>query len=240
MRRKKKVKVKGSHVILSLVLLVSGFIVALSYQFTNLNSAANQTNGSQWREEDELRDQILMEQMVNRSLTEELRDIQNQLTEFEEEIVNQQTRYFNLVEDLDRLRMITGNVGVVGEGLSVTLNDSEYVEGENPNNYIVHEQHIRMLIDELLVTGAEAIAINGHRINSQSYIQCIGPVIEVDGHISFAPFEITALGDSETLNEAINMVGGVKDRLLSDNIEVRIEKKNEIVLEPYFSERGES
>ncbi|MBU9720438.1 MULTISPECIES: DUF881 domain-containing protein [Bacillaceae] len=233
-------KVKGSHVILSLVLLVSGFIVALSYQFTNLNSAANQTNGSQWREEDELRDQILMEQMVNRSLTEELRDIQNQLTEFEEEIVNQQTRYFNLVEDLDRLRMITGNVGVVGEGLSVTLNDSEYVEGENPNNYIVHEQHIRMLIDELLVTGAEAIAINGHRINSQSYIQCIGPVIEVDGHISFAPFEITALGDSETLNEAINMVGGVKDRLLSDNIEVRIEKKNEIVLEPYFSERGES
>ncbi|MFA9557367.1 DUF881 domain-containing protein [Evansella sp. AB-rgal1] len=233
-------RVKGSHVIFSFVLLVTGFILAISYQFTNENSeSGNQLSSSQWRAEDELRNQVLMEQSINRNLTEELRVIQNQITEIEEEIANQQRTYFNLVEDIDRLRMITGSVQVKGEGLSVILRDADYVpEGDNPNNYIVHEQHIQRVIDELLVTGAEAIAINGHRINHRSYIQCIGPVIEVDGNISYAPFEITAIGESETLNSALNMVGGVVDQLLSDNIEVRIEQKNEIALDPYYSERG--
>ncbi|MBU9712425.1 DUF881 domain-containing protein [Evansella tamaricis] len=232
-------RVKGSHVIFSLVLLITGFILALSYQFASeSNSAPNQMSNSQWREEDQLRNQVLLEQSINRSLAEELRDIQNQIKDIEEEAANQERTYYNLVEDLDRLRMITGFVGVTGEGLSVTLSDADYVEGENPNNYIVHEQHLQLLIDELLVTGAEAIAINGYRLNHQSYIHCIGPVIEIDGNISFAPFEVTAIGDSDTLNEAINMVGGVKDRLLSDNIEVRVEKMNAIILDPYFSERG--
>ncbi|WP_245547025.1 DUF881 domain-containing protein [Evansella cellulosilytica] len=231
---------KGSHVIFSLVLLVTGFILAISYQFTSEQGRSpDQITNSQWRVEDDLRNEVLMEQTINRNLAEELRDVQNQINEVEEEIANQQRRYFNLVEDLEKLRLVTGAVQVQGEGISVTLTDADYVtEGENPNNYIVHEQHIQKLIDELLVTGAEAIAINGHRINHRSYIQCIGPVIEIDGQVSYAPFEITAIGNSNTLNSAINMVGGVVDQLLSDNIEVRIEKRNDIVLDPYFSERG--
>ncbi|UCZ51822.1 DUF881 domain-containing protein [Bacillus shivajii] len=232
-------KVKGSHVIFSLVLLVTGFIFALSYQLTNDQTGPVAIPNNQWQAEDELRNQVLMEQQINRNLTEELRFLQQQITEIEDEMAHRERTYFNLVEDLDRLRMVTGTVGVKGEGVSVMLDDAEYIhEEENPNNFIVHEQHVQMVIDEMLVSGAEAIAINGHRINHQTYIQCIGPVIEVDGHTSFAPFEITAIGDSETLTQALNMTGGVTDRLVSDNIEVRIEKKNEITLDPYYAERG--
>lgn len=228
-------RVRGKHVIFSLVFLVTGFILALSYQLASETSGNNSISNSQWRAEDELRNQVLMEQAINRSLAEELRSIQTRINEIEEMVANDQRIYFNLVEDLDRLRMITGSVAVKGEGITITLRDAQYVqEGENPNNYIVHEQHIQKVVDELLVTGAEAIAINGYRINHQSFIQCIGPVIEVDGHTSFAPFEITAIGDSEKLNGALNMLGGVVDQLLGDNIEVRIEKHREIILEPYY------
>lgn len=214
---------------------MTGFILALSYQLASETSGNNSISNSQWRAEDELRNQVLMEQAINRSLAEELRSIQTRINEIEEMVANDQRIYFNLVEDLDRLRMITGSVAVKGEGITITLRDAQYVqEGENPNNYIVHEQHIQKVVDELLVTGAEAIAINGYRINHQSFIQCIGPVIEVDGHTSFAPFEITAIGDSEKLNGALNMLGGVVDQLLGDNIEVRIEKHREIILEPYY------
>ncbi|MCD8509648.1 MAG: DUF881 domain-containing protein [Bacillus sp. (in: Bacteria)] len=228
-------KVKGKHVIFSLVFLVTGFILAFSYQLASETSGSNTISNSQWRAEDELRNQVLMEQAINRSLTEELRAIQSKINEIEEQVANDQRVYFNLVEDLDRLRMVTGSVAVKGEGITVTLRDAQYVqEGENPNNYIVHEQHIQKVVDELLVSGAEAIAINGYRINHQSYIYCVGPVIEVDGNTSFAPFEITAIGDSEKLNGALNMFGGVMDQLLSDNIEVRIEKHREIILDPYY------
>lgn len=229
-------KVKGNHVIFALVLLVTGFIFTKSYQLSH-EKESQSISAPQWRAEDELRNEILIEQEKNRELAEELRSIQLQINQIEETIAEQERTYFNLVEDLDKLRMITGDVKVKGEGVSLTLHDAKYVQDvENPNDYIVHEQHIQMVVDELLVTGAEAIAINGHRINHKTYIQCVGPVIEIDGEVSFAPFEITAIGDKETLYSSLNMSGGVIDLLLSDNIEVKIQKQNEIIFDPYYSE----
>lgn len=234
----KKVKVKGNHVIFALVLLVTGFIFTKSYQMAN-HRDTHSIPSPQWREEDELRNEILVEQKKNRELAEELRSIQLQISQIEEEIAEKERTYFNLVEDLDRLRMITGDADVVGEGISVILHDAEYVQdGENPNDYIVHEQHIQMVIDELLVAGAEAIAINGHRINHQTYIQCVGPVIEIDGEVSFAPFEISAIGDQETLYSALSITGGVIDYLLSDNIEVKVQEQDDITLQSYYAENG--
>lgn len=232
-------KVKGSHVILSFVLLVTGFILALSYQFANEGQGDQGVTEKQWKREDELRNQVLFEQSVNRNLTDELRAIQGEINAIEEEIAIQEKAYFNLVEDLDKLRMVTGAVGIKGPGIEVTLSDAEYFpDGENPNYYIVHEIHIQKVIHELLVTGAEAIAVNGQRISNRSYIQCVGPVIRIDGTTSFAPFVITAIGDADKLQAALNLYGGVKDQLLSDQVQVKIEKKDLIIMDPYLSERG--
>lgn len=239
MRRKKKLKVKGNHVILSVILIITGFIVALSYQFANETPKSQVITERQWKKEDELRNQVLFEQSVNRNLAEELRAIQAEITAIEEEIAFQERTYFNLVEDLDRLRMVTGAVGVKGPGIEVTLTDANYVpDGENPNFYIVHEFHIQTVIHELLVTQAEAIAINGQRISHRSYIQCVGPVIRIDGNTSFAPFVITAIGDAAKLHDSLHLPGGVRDQLLSDQIEVKIERKDLIIMDPYLSERG--
>ncbi|MGJ9381322.1 DUF881 domain-containing protein [Salipaludibacillus sp. CF4.18] len=231
---------KGKHVMFSFVLLITGFLVSLSYQYTShTNQQGPPLSDSQWQEEDELRNEVISEQQVNQKLTDSLREVQSQIKTVEDDISTSERLYLNLVEDIDQLRMVTGSVGVSGEGIHVKLDDAEYVPGEdNPNHYIVHEQHIQQIVDELLVAGAEAIAVNGHRIHQQSYIQCIGPVIEIDGETSFAPFEVTAIGDSETLDESLNLVGGVKDQLVNQNIDIRIEKRNEIILDPFFSEKG--
>ncbi|OIJ17748.1 hypothetical protein BKP45_19475 [Anaerobacillus alkalidiazotrophicus] len=232
-------KVKGNHVILSFILIITGFIIALSYQFANEIPKSQFITDGQWKKEDELRNEVLFEQSVNRNLSEELRAIQAEINTIEEEIAIQERTYFNLVEDLERLRMVTGSVGVKGPGIEVTLRDSDYVpDGENPNFYIVHELHIQKVIHELLVTQAEAIAINGQRISHRSYIQCVGPVIRIDGNTSFAPFVITAIGDTDKLFDSLHLPGGIRDQLLSDQIEVKIEKKDLLMMDPYLSERG--
>jgi len=231
--------VKGNYVIFSFVLLVTGFLISMSAQYSKETEDVRLTD-SQWEAEEQLRNEVLIKQQLNRELTDDLRDVQLQIKTIEEDISNQERTYFNLIEDIDRLRMVTGQVGVKGEGIRVTLADAEYVQGQdNPNNYIVHEQHIQLIVDELLVAGAEAVAINGQRINQETYIQCIGPVIEIDGEISFAPFEVTAIGEKEMLDESLNLIGGVKDQLVNENIQVRIQKENEIVLSSRFSESGE-
>lgn len=233
-------KVKGSHVILSLVLLVTGFMLAFSYQLTSKNEQP--VTERQWRHEDELRNKIILEQTINRNLQEELSNLQSELSKLEEEIANndeeQQKRISLLMEEIERLRTIVGAVKVKGPGVEVTLKDSSYVpDGANPNDYIVHEHHIQMVVDELLVAGAEAIAINGYRISKNSYIECIGPVIRIDGYTSYAPFVITAIGDKQVLSEALNIIGGVKDQIVNDFIDFRLQQKDEIVIEPLLRER---
>ncbi|OLO40801.1 hypothetical protein BTR23_04835 [Alkalihalophilus pseudofirmus] len=234
-------KVRGKHVILSLVLLVTGFIIALSYQFANEHQDTNPISQRQWRHEDELRNNIILEQAVNRNLQEDLRGYQAQLREIEAEIADlteeQEVRVASLIEDLDRLRKIVGTVKVNGPGVEVTLADNSYVpDGANPNDYIVHEEHVHKVVQELLVAGAEAVAINGHRLSHNSFIQCIGPVIYIDGHTSYAPFVVTAIGDSLSLEGSMTLPGGVRDQLVNDLIEVRVQQKNEVIMEPYLSE----
>lgn len=237
-------RVKGKHVILSFVLLVTGFILALSYEVTNERSSSLVPGYErQWEIEDELRNQVIMEQTANRNLQEDLRLFQADVRELENNLASidkeQEVKAQNLLEDIDRLRKLVGQVKVEGPGIEIALEDADYVpDGDNPNNYIVHEFHIQRVVHELFVAGAEAIAINGFRLTHQSYIQCIGPVIRVDGNTSSAPFVISAIGDSDHLESAITLLGGVHDQLVNDQISVRIQKKNAITLEPHLVESG--
>ncbi|WP_456275580.1 DUF881 domain-containing protein [Bacillus sp. AK128] len=227
-------KVKGNHLILSFVCIVLGFMISFSYQFTKSeNSEANGITNRQWEREYEYRNTLVKQEELNRNLQQELFERQSKIREIEENLADQEQVLFNLVEDVEKLRMYVGEVKVQGPGIQVTLEDASYVPSEaNVNNYIVHEGHIHNVINELLISGANAIAINGQRIFHDSYISCIGPVVSVDGTQHPAPFVITAIGDSSVLEAALNITGGVKDQLVNDNINVKIAKQQEIMLEP--------
>jgi uncharacterized protein YlxW (UPF0749 family) len=54
----------------------------------------------------------------------------------------------------------------------------------------------------------------------------------VDGNQYPAPFVITAIGDPDILTAALNLTGGVKDQLVQDNIVFKMEKQDDIVLDP--------
>lgn len=232
-------KVKGKHVIYSLVLLLVGFIVAFSYQVTVKEQLPSQVSQREWEKEDKLRNDILTVQQNNSLLIERLTELQEEVQEIEKSQAKQEQITSELVNELDNLRMITGNVKVKGPGVIVSLKDASYIpEQDNPNNYIVHEQHIQKVISELFISGAEAVSINGQRIAHNSYILCIGPVVEVDGNQYFAPFEIAGIGDPEMMEAALNLKGNLKDQLVENGIEVTIEKKNEIVMDPFLSKKG--
>ena len=98
--------------------------------------------------------------------------------------------------------------------LRVTLKDAEYDPVEqNPNDYIVHESHIFKVINELRISGAQGLSINGQRITANSFIKCTGPVITIDGKTFPAPFVIEAIGDSDVLASSLYLKGGVIDGL---------------------------
>ncbi|UTE75312.1 DUF881 domain-containing protein [Rossellomorea sp. KS-H15a] len=234
----KRMKVRGKHVVLSLVCLVLGFILAFSFSLANTeqNELGSRTNG-QWKQEETLRNQILEYQQKNNRLQEKLYEKQEKVGNMEKEFSKEKQIYFNLAEDAEKYRMYLGKTKVKGPGVTVTLSDAKYdPEEENANNYIVHEHHVFKVINELYIAGASAVAINGQRLKHDSYILCNGPVIQIDGIEYPAPFKITAIGDPEVLSSAMNITGGVKDQLVNENIIFEMKKENSVILEPTIGE----
>ncbi len=223
---------KGKRVVLSVVFLCLGFLIAFSYNLTR-QSGGQSTEGNDWDEEYELRDQYIQQEAINRDLQKQLLDVQNKVAEYENEAADEETVLFNLAEDIEKYRLYLGKVKVKGPGIDITLEDGEYDPVKyDANSYIVHEQHVFQVINELYISGAEAVAINGQRLKSDSYIVCNGPVITVDGNQHPAPFVISAIGDPEVLEAAVMLPGGTRDQLVNGNIVFSIESKEEIELEP--------
>jgi uncharacterized protein YlxW (UPF0749 family) len=229
-----KKKVNSNRVILSLVSLVLGFMVAFSFRVTQdeSNNGKGLTN-KQWEQHLNLRNELIDQEEKNRELQKELTAKQEKVRKIETNLSKEAQVFFNMAEDAEKYRMFLGKVKVSGKGVKVTLADGEYdPDEENINNYLVHEHHVFKVINELYISGAAAIAVNGQRISHNSYVLCTGPVITVDGYQHPAPFEITAIGDPNVLSSALNITGGIKDQLVNDQIVFTMEEMDDIKMDP--------
>lgn len=136
----------------------------------------------------------------------------------------------------EQLKLRAGLTNVKGKGVSVTIEDSSapIQSGENPNLYIIHDEDILRVVNELRAGGAEAIAINDQRLIGTSEIRCSGPTITVNGKVFGAPFIVTAIGDPDTLNSALTLRGGVVDSLKHWDIKVTVKKEQSVAV-PAFT-----
>lgn len=195
----------------------------------NLAKDEVKMNSNYLEQEESYREELISQQERNKELTEELIALQTKRREYEKDFAENEEEYEHLLKEAENLRLLLGEIPAHGEGIRVTLKDGEYnPNSTNPNEYIVHESHVFNVINELKVSGAEAISINGQRLKSNSYIRCNGPVITIDGKQYPAPFIIEAVGDQETLISALKITGGVFDQLLNDRIVVTIEENDYI------------
>ena len=69
------------------------------------------------------------------------------------------------------------------------------------------------LLEELRNSGAEVIEINDIRVITSTYISDSADGLSCDGANIKAPFIIKAIGDSDNLQNAVNLAGGVGSRL---------------------------
>ncbi|MBO9130261.1 DUF881 domain-containing protein [Bacillus sp. 165] len=228
-------KIKGNYVLLSLVCLVLGFMVAYSYSFTSKKLKVTQTPNAQWDREYELRSMLIEQEQTNSKLENQVARLQEKARAEEQKFADQESKLKGVVKEVGQLRMYLGAVKVKGEGVEVTLSDAANIPADkNVNNYLVHDGHIQALLNELRAAGASALAVNGQRLSDNSYVTCIGPVINVDGTEHPAPFVITAIGDPAVLDGALHIPGGIMDQFARDNIGAKAVTKNDIVLEPSY------
>ena len=227
---KKSVLLNRKYFIILVVCIITGFIIGFSYNLSKDDRKTGSVSSIYVQQGEMYREELIEQQERNKELAEELDTLHETIRNYEKEFATTEEHYELLVEEAEQLRILLGELPAVGKGIAVTLRDNEYNGVGNPNHYIVHESHIFTVINELKISGAEAIAINGQRLKTNSYISCNGPVITIDGNQYPAPFVIEAVGDQASLTAALEMAGGVVDQLLSDNVVITLEKKERILM----------
>jgi len=141
-----------------------------------------------------------------------------------------------LKEELDMARVLAGVTELSGPGVEVTLNDSNISlkPGDNPNLYVLHDEDVLRVLNEIRAAGAEAISINGQRLLSNTEIRCTGPTIVLNKNKRLAPpYVITAIGNPDTLEGSIKMKGGVAETLQFWGIQVGVKKIPQVTVPPY-------
>jgi uncharacterized protein YlxW (UPF0749 family) len=107
-------------------------------------------------------------------------------------------------QQLQEAEMNAGLIGVTGPGIRITLDDSKRapIGHEDPTLFLIHEQYIRTILNALWNGGAEAMAVNGQRVTTNTEVYCLGSYIQINGTRQMPPYVIDAIGDTNYLSGA--------------------------------------
>ncbi len=131
---------------------------------------------------------------------------------------------------IEHYKLLSGFTDVVGEGITIQLSLSDL---DQSLNLLDFHRNLLFLINELNAAGAEAISIKEERIISNSEISLGGNHIVVNGQKLSPPFTVSAIGNPDTLDAALNLRQGYVERLRNNGYFVEV-KKHDIVEIPKY------
>ena len=218
------IKLKNVYWSVALVGLVLGVILAVQYRMTRdvqQNEAIRRTQ--------ELAEQVEQMKMEHDVLQTQLSRMRGQLENLSTETLAPQSK-----EEMDLTMIFAGITKLTGSGVEVTLKDSNVTQKtDNSNLYLIHDEDILKVVNELKAGGAEAIAVNGQRLIATTEISCSGPTIRINKKALAPPFVITAIGNPETIEGALKMRGGVTEYLQFFGIQVSVKKLEQLAIPAY-------
>jgi len=141
-----------------------------------------------------------------------------------------------LKQEMDQAGILAGVTELTGPGVEVTLNDSSVSlkPGENPNLYVLHDEDVLRVLNELKAAGAEAVAMNGERFLATTEIRCTDPTIVLNKNKRLAPpYVVTAIGNPDTMESSLKMKGGVAETLQFFGIQVSVKKMAQVAVPSY-------
>ena len=155
---------------LAIALLALGFLIA-----AQLQSETPRTSYTS-QERQPLVQTALELQGQQESLKQRILDLRAQIQALEQRSQGSAAAVRTLNEQLEEARIAAGMTGLHGSGLVIQLADSTSAipPGANDTDYRVSASDVRIVVQELWLAGAEAIAINGERVTVSTAILDIG------------------------------------------------------------------
>lgn len=214
---------KHAKILVALVCAVLGFMLATQFKTTERQKTINIQRA------EDLSDRLKAVEKERDELSKELEKLQAKATN--DEVI---------ASEVTRLKAFAGDLEMKGKGITLVLDDSKIASkpGENPNLYIIHDDDLLRVINELRAAGAEAISINGERIVAMSEIRCAGPTLSVNNNRSAPPYVIKAIGDPNNLESSLKLRGGVLENFKFWGIQADLSQSDDIEIPAFKGRRS--
>ena len=197
---------QGSRVRLSWRLLVPLVTAGAGLMFAMSFSAAK---GSDLRSDRDLTALILERNDVVAEQARVLDELQAEVDVLSKASAPSDDRVATLTALAERVATSAAATPLVGPALTVSLTDAqlgpgELPEGFTPDDVVVHQQDVQAVVNALWSAGADGMMIQDQRVISTSAVRCVGNTLILQGRVYSPPYTITAIGDIEQLQAALD------------------------------------
>ncbi|MGI8577361.1 MAG: DUF881 domain-containing protein [Nocardioidaceae bacterium] len=202
--RRSGVVAAGKHsnrVIVAAVLAVFGLLLGVSALLTEQNRPLLNA------ERQELAAQANQRQARLDLVHKQLAQVQTDISRVQQSLSIQNTTEQSLASVTSELGMVTGDIGVHGPGIVITVDNAPQAVGSGGGGIIL-DSDLQALVNGLWLSGAEAISINGHRLTSLTAIRYAGRAITVDYRSLIPPYVFDVVGDPDTLPAQFSQTQG--------------------------------
>ena len=226
----KKRQNKGELAVV-VVCAVVGFLLMAQLRSVKLTGAADAASASRLETLQNLYNELNTQK---EGLEDQVAQLQSELGLYREQAAAGETGSEALKAELEQMEISAGLTDVEGPGVSVILEDSSSsnLTGDEAD-YLIHDNDLLSVINELRSAGAEVISLNGERVLATTEVRCTGAVVTVNGRRYAPPYVIFAIGDSATLYNALTMRNGVVDVLSQWGIQVKVTVSDLLLIPKY-------
>jgi len=230
----KNLKKEKIAIISGVICLVLAF--AISIQIKTINNMSRDIGGTSLNGNSDLQDQYLKWKSMNDQVSKDLDTAEQKLEKIRNDAASNNANDASVEEEITKNNSSLGLTDVTGDGVTIVLDDNRNVSISDVNDiskYLIHQEDILEIVNELFNAGADAISINGQRIVNTTAIFCDGNIIRINNEKVGVPITIQAIGYTERLYYAINRTGGYIDYIKSDGANVDVYKSQNLRIPKY-------
>ncbi|MGH2692260.1 MAG: DUF881 domain-containing protein [Actinomycetota bacterium] len=190
---------RGLTSVIPAILLLIGFLVTSAVVEERRREEQLPTRAA------ELLDLIRTQENGIEELSAEARSLSAGLRELQRSGAVESERLREALTGLDRLALPSSVAPAHGPGVVVELADSEAsprTRGEL-TDLRIQDVDLRLVVNALWQAGAEAVAINGHRVGGITAIRAAGDRILVNFAPIASPYRVSAIGSPEGLESGL-------------------------------------
>lgn len=227
-----KKNIKKGKITMTITMVIACFALALvmSMQF-KIASETDITSIENMREA-ELRTELANWKSKYEEVEKKYEETSSKIDEYKQNKESNEDTEKLVDDELQQVNMQLGKVDVQGEGIEVTLRETDNEEISR-----ITADDLILIVNALKVSGAEAISINDERIiNMSDMVDINESFIKINGQRIVAPYIIKAIGNQSYLESSLISNGGPVDEMKKIGQDVSITKSNKVIVTKYNKE----